>query len=700
MDAGAFQEAFRHGCLVVGLFGLGVLFLVAGGIWLCRQARRLHASCQGQPVLRRLSLMTLLVLAFTVGGTKTNNVNNLPPQQMAPLQLPPVPRPSPSMSLPLRSPPAAGFEPIASWTRTGAYSNEFVIDFPEGWCFPYETNHLASVALVARGEVFPSEQAEDPLAALTTLLSIKPGNSEVVHGLTTNNSYRIEWHACSRSRMVFDPTDAAIELFRSGDIEITENGNTTRIPRVLPFAHDGFGQDAEWVMANFTRLQELSPSLTNAEEILSVGYANWVDAQVGVGQLNGLYKFTASFEDAPPETTQLYIGDYSVCVTNAGDYVFLLEKGSDYEFGTWPHIDTVDYYARDDMSEGAPMLMSGRGGGESPGEWTIDGGWNLLYCPYIYRNVYYRGRCSWWPTLQGSPDVIHLGASDFPKLFSAMVFDYPDPDSLTFYWNTSDKNIHIDSPYSRQTMVSVDDLPSWNRFDLSVSTVINGYCLYSTIGSCSYGTNECPKVRLGLNVPKGIPLKGARLAADYSFECDVETNGWLVLECTSSTNRVSLWQRATNDVAFVCSNKIESASNCTASFYVYGENRSRSGQDVLLKLSFHSASGETNSVSATSTVFGCYCQPIMEARLPSGRTFYNPCSVKSGTDATFRADVVPSMSASNIVWQAVSGSVQLPVDVNGQMITVHGLSPGEATLGVTVLDYSDEKMKFDLEVVE
>ena len=190
------------------------------------------------------------------------------------------------------------------------------------------------------------------------------------------------------------------------------------------------------------------------------------------------------------------------------------------------------------------------------------------------------------------------------------------------------------------------------------------------------------------------------MAADYSFECDVETNGWLVLECTSSTNRVSLWQRATNDVAFVCSNKIESASNRTASFYVYGENRSRSCQDVLLKLSFHSASGETNSVSATSSVFGCYCQPIMEARLPGGRTFYNPCSVKSGADATFRADVVPSMSASNIVWQAVSGSVQLPADVNGQMITVHGLSPGEATLGVTVLDYSDEKMKFDLEVVE
>ena len=34
-----------------------------------------------------------------------------------------------------------------------------------------------------------------------------------------------------------------------------------------------FGQDAEWVTANFT----------NATEILAVGYPQWVDAQVGEG---------------------------------------------------------------------------------------------------------------------------------------------------------------------------------------------------------------------------------------------------------------------------------------------------------------------------------------------------------------------------------------------------------------------------------
>ena len=55
---------------------------------------------------------------------------------------------------------------------------------------------------------------------------------------------------------------AAIELFRNGDIGVTTNGVAALLPRVLPFPHDGFGQDDEWVSANFT----------NATEILAVGY--------------------------------------------------------------------------------------------------------------------------------------------------------------------------------------------------------------------------------------------------------------------------------------------------------------------------------------------------------------------------------------------------------------------------------------------
>ena len=116
---------------------------------------------------------------------------------------------------------------------------------------------------------------------------------------------------------------ASLELFRKGDVSVTTNGVAAYLPRELPFPHDGFGQDAEWVTANFT----------NATEILAIGYPQWVNAQVGEGLTNGLYKFTVTIPDDPPETVQLVVGDLSVAVTNAGEYVFLLEKGIDYEYG-------------------------------------------------------------------------------------------------------------------------------------------------------------------------------------------------------------------------------------------------------------------------------------------------------------------------------------------------------------------------------
>ena len=48
--------------------------------------------------------------------------------------------------------------------------------------------------------------------------------------------------------------DAAIELFRNGDVMVQENGAMVFTPRELPFAHDGFGQDDDWVRANFREL--------------------------------------------------------------------------------------------------------------------------------------------------------------------------------------------------------------------------------------------------------------------------------------------------------------------------------------------------------------------------------------------------------------------------------------------------------------
>ena len=51
---------------------------------------------------------------------------------------------------------------------------------------------------------------------------------------------------------------ASLELFRNGDVAIATNGVLWTIPRELPFDHDGFGQDDEWVAANFTNATSLA----------------------------------------------------------------------------------------------------------------------------------------------------------------------------------------------------------------------------------------------------------------------------------------------------------------------------------------------------------------------------------------------------------------------------------------------------------
>ncbi len=96
--------------------------------------------------------------------------------------------------------------------------------------------------------------------------------------MTVPNFYRFVWYDAAINRDTNDLATFTFELFRNGDVSVTTNGVAAHLPRELPFPHDGFGQDDEWVSANFT----------NATEILAVGYPQWVDAQVGTGLTNGL----------------------------------------------------------------------------------------------------------------------------------------------------------------------------------------------------------------------------------------------------------------------------------------------------------------------------------------------------------------------------------------------------------------------------
>ena len=375
---------------------------------------------------------------------------------------------------------------------------------------------------------------------------------------------------------------AALELFRSGDVMVTTNGVAALLPRELPFAHDGFGQDAEWVTANFT----------NATEIAAAGgYAAWVDAQVGEGLTNGLYKFTVTVMDDPPEITLLSVGDLSVAVTNAGEYGFLLEKGVEYEYGTVPFLTNVTYSAVDDIPNVQPRLLSV--GGDDADCWTVDGGYEnqepTAAAP---------GRVAWWPLFYGSPDVSHIGPGDSPVTFEAVLSDYCSSGAVAYQWTASD-GLAVASPNSQSTEVTVSQMPSWSEANLSVTATLGAKTLCSYTDRLTYGTNATPQVHLSLNLPAAILLNSNAVsaakiaAAGWTFSSDAPTSGVIQVSCVSGGAKVStsgLLGEWTVDDSF------------TASATIEGVETSEAVGDVVFRATFVGGDGVTNAVARALTV--------------------------------------------------------------------------------------------------
>ena len=427
---------------------------------------------------------------------------------------------------------------LEDWHRNGAWKyKDEKIRFKHGFVFPFGTNHLSSAVVVSQGRVRSTYFDTEGIVSLGAKVAMFPGESRFAYEyksspLPGRDSYSFIWENVFVDRMRANPMNARIELFRNGDISITTNGVQRTLPRELPFAHDGFGQDEEWVRANFT----------NATEILSVGYAQWVDEQVGVGLTNGLYKLTATLPEIPPETIKLCVGDYSVAVTNAGEYVFLLEKGVEYPFGTVPFLESVEYSFEDDLdsSEGiGGRAIKARNADSIQGVWSIDGGVDVCY-----PSIGLQGKILWLPFLRGWPDVGHLGSAEFPKTFDAMLLDYcGDKQRVSYEWHSGSDNVKISSPNDVSTLVSVDSMPRWSEFSLSVTAKIAGRELTSVLNG-SYGMNQYPGVYCSIVMQNELILRekwmeGSRSAvATVGMEADVSTNGSLRVSLAQGADKV------------------------------------------------------------------------------------------------------------------------------------------------------------------
>ena len=687
-------EAFQNAVMRLALCGLGVS--LAAMALRSRPVRdafaRMLAIWRGLTAFGRLAVCSFLLVGILVGGDKTNSVGSLPPQQMAA----PVERQGSDPCLTglsangnlademhLVQPQTTRTERrFANWNARGAWQDSFWLPFAEGWVFPHGSNHLSGVEVVSFGQLWTVPFGASAVASIGEPVSIVPGLPSFASELTPSNSYRFAWTDAAINRDTNKLVSAALELFRNGDVSVTTNGVAAHLPRILPFPHNGFGQDTEWVSANFT----------NATEILAVGYPQWVDAQVGEGLMNGLYKFTATIPDDPPETVQLVVGDLSVAVTNAGEYIFLLEKGIDYEYGIIPFMTNVSYSAVDDVPQTRGVVRGGMrsSSGDATRTWTVDGGYGNE------PQTEYALGCVWWlPFFFGSPDVSHIGPEDETQTFTANFADCRQLPAASYLWTASD-GLTVHSPDAQTTQITVDSMPSWAQASVSVTATIGDHELNSYLDGFTYGTNDTPQVHLSLDLPEGIVCGGGRQSMVATFHSDVETNGCVVLRCVSGLDKIEMWSAASNGVLVASSNCWAVTRSHTFTCYLQGKVQSDL-EGVEFEYKFIPDEGDVRAATAKSTVFECYAQSIDNTHI-SGLNVVNPSFLNPQSNAVFRVQVSPAtIPSSKIQWSVVSGTATFPSGSDGTEVDVLG-SSGMVDLEVRVLGATDERMHFKSKV--
>ena len=231
---------------------------------------------------------------------------------------------------------------VSNWTARGAYCDWQRIEFRDGFQFPVGTNFIDGVTLFAYGELKSNLHCSPSPSTFTYSLpsrvSLEPGVSSVTHGLTPSNSYLFAWHNCCVERCATNRVDASIELFRSGAVATTITPLSTPTPptytyqpAVPPAGFIGHGQDADWIRATFP---------DEADDILSMGYENWLSEWVGENEMNGRYQMAVTIDQPPTTNDQapiyLVCGPYRVNATASGTYHFPLEVLTTYETRTYP----------------------------------------------------------------------------------------------------------------------------------------------------------------------------------------------------------------------------------------------------------------------------------------------------------------------------------------------------------------------------
>lgn len=284
-----FHEAFQRFILWLCLCGVATLLIVYLAVLLRHVIKHLF----GCGFIHGMFMMMFILEAYIVGATKPEGESRSVRRSLGQQEMTDV---------------TAITSPRANrWNVHGAAEAFAPVDFGD-WVFPFGSNHVSRFVVMTSGEVRSESMTGSRFIAVTNQMSCVPGLSRFLIESLPDDTRRFRWIDFARERDTNDVVSASLLLKRCGDWVTDINGIVTEHSRELPFAHDGFGLDDDWIAANFT----------NAEEIISVGYTNWVARTITENAPNGLFCLEVTFKSSPPEITRLMVGGYSIAVSEAG----------------------------------------------------------------------------------------------------------------------------------------------------------------------------------------------------------------------------------------------------------------------------------------------------------------------------------------------------------------------------------------------
>ena len=709
--------------LTIGLGCVAALLVVALFGAMKRELKRISAAFGAVPTVVKALFLICGVSFYLHGSLKTNNTTNAASTMMF------AARPSVQTTEFINQTEMY----VNAWNATGVWEDSFWCTFENDFVFPFGTNHLTGVEVLAWGEIWSTHRKDAVLAELGEKVAIGRGISqfdcEYFAASETNEAkYVYSWYNGLVNRETNSVINGRIELRRSGDILVATNGVERLIPRLLPFEYNGFGQDDEWVAANFT----------NANEILSVGYSEWVDDQVGVDLTNGLYKLTVTVPEKPLETTQLKVGDYSVAVTNSGEYVFLLEKGITYPLSVFPETATnFLYVAVDDVSNVySRQTMSGY--------WTEDHGHLELVPPISPLSMSYGFfRVRWNPSLHVSPETWQPTENDPTETFTAVLVDCSNTVIPEYHWSTSDSSkVRIASPDSRTTEMECiyPQINEEGHVSLSLEVFLNQEYLYSYFNieddpDWDGGSWGSPDFSFRLDMPKtlfvnndddnenGTDDRREKIGSeeDDNILCSLCLDSMTLAYGTIKIDGIyglsnpffdstGVYEEDTQrtEITEGTSYNISGPSNYRRYVRINPAVCSESYLGSEIRLRWTPRSGVARAGLSRFTVVEPIVEPICNQTtnvIVGGverKLTLNPCGVAIGENAYFRIELNPSdYPDDKIVWSVADTSKLEFVGGNrGRSVTVRGLEKGKTELLIQIGDSRSSKPSFGVNVVE